>query len=380
MTRSQRFAKVTLALLAQGVAQQYHLVRKGSIVGLIKQGQKPVEGPPIALRQAMAQLGRLYFEEGQEDRAASIHELLTHCMTPLAHWAPSAIHTLPQASNVVLIDPDYLVPSEDCEAIIEQAPGSRMEDLIERTLHRQLMFTVEGPGRDAAAVYTTIREFIARHPLATARELQVLRANPELPDDAVAFVQSIYIPVHTDHAVKGFIRRCYHCQAPIGRDGRCFLYGCREDHPQVCQGQPVQQMEAQVAQAEVLKYWVDPARDELRLFDNLRNVGIEAVLYPQLDQCDVAIEDAVGVDIKDYRDPECLAQRLNHSIVGLSDWDRKIIAITDRRVRSNTDYIARLREKLNPHVRNDLEILSVSETIQKLCQLQHTSSNYETKT
>ncbi len=381
-TKSRDFAEVTLTLLAQGVVRQHHRIRRGSIVGLVRPEQNPNESTPLALRQAMARLGRLYFEDGQEDRAASVHQLLVHCMEPLAHWAPSILCSLPETSDLVLIDPDYRVPSEDCEAIVEQAQGSRLEDLIERRLHSQLMHTLERLGSDADAAYTTIREFIARHPLATTEELQTLRTNPELPNDAVVFVHSfIYSSIHADYAVKGFIRRCYHCQAPIDREGRCFLHGCREDHPQVCQSQPVPQMEAHVAQTEVLKYWVDPAREELRLFDSLRREGIQAVLYPRQDQCDVAVGDAVGVDIKDYRGPATLARRLNRGIAGLRDWDRKIIAIADRRIRSNTDYITHLKEQLNPRVRNDVEILSVSATIKELCQLnQHTASNHETET
>ena len=365
-SKSMDFAKVTLELLALGVIEQHHRVRRGCITGLVKFGQLEAESTPVTLRQAMARLGRLYFEEGQEDRAASIHELLGLCMAPLSHWAPSALCSLPELAGLVLIDPDYRVPSEDCESIMEQAPGSRLEDLIERGLHSRLMSTVERLGSDAAATYTIIREFIVRHPLVTEVEFRELRSRPEIPDDAVAFVQSIYIPVHANHAVNGVINRCFYCLAPIGRDGRCFLQGCREDYPTARQDQPVRQGEASVAQAEVLKYWVDPARDELRIFDSLRQASVQAVLYPRLDQCDVAVGDDVGVDVKDYRDPASLARKLNRGVSGLTGWDRKIVAVADRRIRNNTDYIARLRERLLPRVSEELEVLSVKSTIREL--------------
>ena len=372
-SKSGEFAMVTLELLAQGVTEQHHSVRRGSITGLVKPGHVEAESIPIAMRQAMARLGRLYFEEGREDRAASIHELLRQCTTPLSHWAPGALHSLPGLGEIVLIDPDYRVPSEDCEAIVEDAPGSRMDDLIERGLHNRLMTTVERLGSDAADTYAKIREFIARHPLVTEGELRGLISRPEIPDAAIDFVQSIYTPIHTYHSVNGEINRCSYCLAPIGRDGRCFLQGCREDHPTARRDRPVRQGEARVAQAEVLKYWVDPARDELRIFDSLRKAGIQPVLYPRLDQCDVAIGDDIGVDVKDYRDPASLARKLNRGVFGLMDWDRKIVAVADRRVRGNTDYIVRLRELLLPRVSDELEVLSVRSTIRELLKMNQPS-------
>ena len=364
---SKDYAKVTLDLLALGVTEQYRQVRREGIVGLVKHAGPQDETPPIALRQAMARLGRLYFEDGLEDKAASIHRLLQHCTTPLSNWAPSALLSLPSAADLVLIDQDYRVPSEDCEAIVERAPGSRMDDLIERRLHSTLISTVDKPGVDAGAVYSAIREFIARKPLVTEGELRELRYTPEIPDGVIEFVQSLYIPIHADHATSGLIDRCYNCSAPIDRNGRCFLQGCREDHPKVEKTRSVKLEDAKVARAEVLKYWVDPAREELRLYDTLRNQNIEAILYPHLDRCDVSIGEEVGVDVKDYQNPVSLARWLNRGVPSLRHyWGRRIVAIADRRVRNDKEYIPRLKERLLPSVRDDIEILSVGSTIKEL--------------
>ena len=123
-------------------------------------------------------------------------------------------------------------------------------------------------------------------------------------------------------------------------------------------------------QAEVLKYWVDPARDELRLFDSLSKAGIDASLYPNSDRCDVAVRDYVGIDVKDYRDPVSLARRLNHDVSGLMHYrERRIVAIADRRVRTNSDYIARVRERLRPSICKEIEVLSVTSTIRELLRM-----------
>ncbi len=372
----REYAKVTLDLLARGVIEQHHRVRRGSIVGVVRHGEVGAEATPVALRQAMARLGRLYFEDGLEDRAASVHGLIELCMTPLCRWAPRSIHSLTGCSDLVLVDPYYQVPSEECEAIAEQAPGSRLEDLIERGLHSRLMSTIDRLGSDTDGVYTAVREFIVRHPLATDSELREFRSRPEIPDDAVQFVQSLYVPVHSHHSVDGAINRCAYCSAPIDREGRCFLGGCREDHPATRPDQPVPREDARVVQAEVLKYWVDPARDELRLFDSLREAGIDAILYPHSDRCDVAMADDIGVDVKDYRDPVSLARRLNRDVSGLMSYrKRRIVAIADRRVRANSEYITRLRELLRPGIREEIEVLSVTSSIRELRKMYRWSGN-----
>ena len=359
------FARITLDLLARGVLEQYRQAMQGAVTGLVRYERGGVVDTPLPLRQAMARLGRLYWEEGCEDHAASVHEILQACMTPFSLWAPGAISSISGTANSVLIDPEYRVPSEDCETIAQQADGANLDDLIEHNMHSQLMQAIAPLGNDAHGAYTTLRGFVARHPLATIRELHRLYANPELPNSAIEFVRSLYVPVHVDLAMKGTVSRCYYCNAPVDRDDRCLIHGCREDHPQVRCGQRVRQDEALVARPEVLKYWVDPAREELRLFDSLRRSKIAADLYPFSDRCDVAIGDVVGVDVKDYRDPSSLARKLNLGIGGLAHYRRRIIAVADRRTR-NKEYTERLREQLLPYIRQSIEVRSVSDTIHEL--------------
>ncbi len=358
------FAEVTLQLLAKGILEQYRLVTLGAIVGHAEWHGRSLS-MPTSLRQACARLGRLNLEEGREDLSASIHLLLSRCMTPLHEWAPRSIANIPDSASVVLVDPDYRVPSEECEAIAQQAEGVKLDDLIENRLHSSLTQTLAKLGDDADCSYTTIREFIGRHPLATNRELHGLYARPDLPTPAVEFVHSLYTPVHQDHATGRLVGRCGYCRSLIGRDARCTLQGCREDHPRTQPKEQIPLDEALIARPEVLKYWVDPAREELRLYDVLRRAGIPASLYPHSDRCDVSIGDDVGVDVKDYREPVHLARRLNRGIGGLAHYRRSILAVADRRARIG-DYVERLREQLLPELRQRVEVRSVSETARLL--------------
>jgi hypothetical protein len=359
------FARDTLHLLAKGILEQYQLVTRGAIVGHTDDRRTGSQNTPLTLWQAGAHLGRLYFEEGREDQAASFHALLDYCTKPLRDWVPHAVWSLPEAADTVFIDADYRVPSEDCEVIAQQMQGTNLEDLIEKRLHNDLTQSLSKLGDDADAAYTTIREFIGRHPLATTTELNGLYTQPGLNNAAIAFVQRLYTPVHANVATQGQVQRCHFCNAPVGRDGRCMLQGCRYDHPHTKLTEAIPLEQARVASPEVLKYWVDPAREELRLYDALRKVGIAVDLYPHIDRCDIAIGEEVGIDVKDYRDPVRLSWKLNQGIVGLRHYPRSILAVADRRA-WNGDYIERLREQLSSENQQRLELRSVSDAIRML--------------
>lgn len=359
---------ITLQLLAKGILAQYRQVIKGIVVGHLDRHTTGTDTIPLLLQQAMARLGRHYFMEGQHDQAASVHQLLVLCTTPLHMWAPQVICDLVPYQQAVLIDPVYLVPSEDCESIAEEAEGANLPDLVERYLHEQLRTALTPLGNDADRAYTIIREFIGRHPLATDDELRQLYLNPELPDDTIALVRGLYHPVHRDDAHDGHVRRCAHCAALIGRTGHCRLAGCRAEHSTTTTSTvPVDT--ARLARPEVLKYWVDPAREELRLYDTLcRHPPFRdrVQLYPHSDWCDVSLDETVGIDVKDYHDPVRLAQRLNRSIGQLSHYPERIIAIAQRRW--SRAYRDRLIEQLNPERRMAVQIMSVNQTITHMQQ------------
>jgi hypothetical protein len=259
---------ITLQRLARGILEQYRLVTKGAVVGHLESRRTGFDNTPLNLRQAMARLGRDYFVENRDDAAASVHQLLRLCTTPLRAWAPRVLAELDKYADVVLIDPNYRVPHEDCELIAEEAQGTNLSDMIEHQLHDALRATVGERGVDADRTYTTIREFIGRHPMAAATELQQLYRHPELTNATIEFVRELYAPVHASQARGGVFRRCAYCMALIDGEGLCMLAGCRADHP-TKETAPVQLSQAYLARPEVLKFWADPAREELRLYDAL---------------------------------------------------------------------------------------------------------------
>lgn len=370
---------ITLQLLASGIVTLYSRVGKGAIVGHTDSHVTGIENTPVTLRQAMARLGHHYFAEEHEDRASSVHQLLNMCKRPLNEWAPQALATLEEYSGVVLVDPDYLdapVPSEACETIAETAAGARhVSDLIERQLHEHLREAIQQLSEaDAERAYTRIREYVARHPLTSAGELGDLHHDDDVPYAAITFLyKHVYVPVHAWDSRDGReVYQCRYCSGLIAAQqgnwekAACCLAGCREEHP-TAENRRLPLAESYIARPEILKFWVDPARDELRIYDALRKMpGLRerVILYPHADRCDVSVADQAGVDVKDYRDPVILAQRLNRSSLGVFLYSDAILAIANRRY--TRTYQEQLEERLTPDRKSRLKIMSVNQTIKYL--------------
>jgi hypothetical protein len=381
---------VTLQWLASAILTLYNSVRQGAIVGHThKDKTGGFDGIPPSLRKAQALLGSHYFYEGEEDRAASVHQLLYQCTSPLHTWAPRALVNL-QAGRyreAILIDATYHgdpVPSEDCETIAETMGGAKsLSDLIEHRLHERLRETLKDIGTvnpaGADQAYTTIREFVGRHPLASRHELDNFSyQHPELPDQAIMFVRSLYVPVHAWDARNGRqVRRCPYCHGLITaqqgdwQSASCCLAGCRDDHPTSPAEDDAELLplaDSRIARPEVLKFWIDPAREELRLYDALLKASYmherDVQLYPQSDKCDVALDVEAGVDVKDYHDAYLLAHRINSTHLGVFEYPDAILAIAKRRWKDT--YKAQLLEHLSADRKSRLKIMSVTDAISYL--------------
>lgn len=357
-------AERAVALLARGVLQQFQSVQQGGIVGVTSQFSAGKE-IPLALRQAQAHLARLYLECGLDDRVASVHELLVLCKQPLRAWAPPPIATHEEYADAILIDTDYVVPSEDCEAIAEQ--GGHLEDLVERQFHKALMVALEKlPDEERAPAYTLVRRFIAEHPVATHEEWRGIRNDPHLTQETARFFETIYEPAHADIAFGGAVPRCIRCHGYVRRDGSCILASCRHMQKKAGVGERIRVADAFVARSAILKFWCDPAREELRLFRELhRFYGSVVSLYPHVDRCDVSVGNEIGIDVKDYRDPIRLARKLNRDLGGLRLYPRRIVAIANRRT-VDESYMVRFKEQLVPSTRDVIEIMTVQDVIDSL--------------
>lgn len=369
----------TVVLLAYGILKQFQAVQAGRAVGvgLSRIPSTASEAPiPLPLRQAQASLARLAFEHGQLDEYGSIHQLLECCTRPLASWAPAPLANHPLYALIVLIDTEYRVPSPECEDLAES--GGHLEDLIENQIHRgmrQALDRLDESERDEA--YTLVRRFIGENPLVSTEAgspWQQLLANPRLNPALREWLRTVYEPVPTPWADRqGLVAQCAHCLAPLIRQHRqplaCMLAACRAAYPRpAATGQPLAVADARVARPEVLRYWCNPALDELRLFRELTALfpDEEVQLYPYQDLCDVAVGSRIGLDVKDYADPVRLARKLNRGVGGLRLFNTMAVAVATRQVENRPEYLPQVREHLQPALRRSLQVLSVEEILETL--------------
>lgn len=377
----ERRLERTVILLAYGVLKQFQAVRAGHAVsvGLSHPDARVAEAAiPLPLRQAQTQLARLAFESGQPDEYASVHELLWRCTSPMREWAPRPLAEHAQYANVILIDEDYRVPSPECGDFAEL--GGHLADIIENQIHQQLMQALDRLDEsERNGAYTLVRKFVAENPLvvSTGAAWRKLLTNPRLNLEIRAWLDTVYERAHAALADKqGRVGRCAYCHAPLIRDKHkafCSLTACRAAHPRTKTADPVPLADALVARPEVLKYWCNPALDELRLFRELTALFPDEVvlLFPNSDLCDVAIGTRIGIDVKDYSDPVLLARKLNRGVAGLRVYDEMVVAVASRQVENRPEYIPQVREHLQTALRRSLRILSVDEVLANLTKYGH---------
>jgi hypothetical protein len=118
-----------------------------------------------------------------------------------------------------------------------------------------------------------------------------------------------------------------------------------------------------------LSYWVNPAIDELRIYDAARANRVPSNLYPGEDRCNVSLEDSIVVDVKSYESPISLAMRLNmKGIGGLVDYERRILAVPDF-IASRPSYLDMLEDALETAEARSLEVMPVSRVLSLIEEL-----------
>ena len=176
--------------------------------------------------------------------------------------------------------------------------------------------------------------------------------------------------------IAGEACRCAHCHtlmrpAPGKAMGyRCPLSACRAEFPTPLIDERYDPALTRVVRPQLLAYWVNPAIDELRIYNKARDLGLVADLYPNKDACDVSIGNRIGIDVKSYSNPITLAQRLSRSIGRLAKYEKKVLAVPDALVQDRRDYLSLLRSGLTGEGKK-LDVMKVSDVLKALEELAH---------
>lgn len=316
---------------------------------------------------AVAEVSASLLEAKVGDIGAEIHDLLALCTRPLGEWAGSALRDRNESAAVVLLDADVLTPTPDCYELAREFAGEFATS--EETLFQEFMQALKTRLSEARAkvVYSQVRQFVVRHPVATHDQLRALIGGLSVAALAPV-IEKFYTPCVTDD---GILRVCAHCASPMrvrNRLNECSLLQCRMKRgPRAGITLRAEQGLLRVRHSFVM-FWVGPGLDELAIYDAARAKGLEATLYPDFDACDVLIPLPRGlcaVDVKSYRSPHALASRLNRGIGRLAAYPRRVLAIGDELVAGNPLYI-RLLAPLLTGAAATLEVLPVAEVLEEI--------------
>jgi hypothetical protein len=358
-----------LFLLAQGLERQYDMLKNNH--SIVRQKQKDLDDNLVSV---LPRLSALYMCEGKEDKAASVHKLMEMATTPLKEWGIDyfAKEDFPY-QDVILIDPQTLAPTPESLELAAKAGGYGEDQILEDHYHNQVRDLVQSASTRRDELYTSIREFIVRHPLATIREIEDWKDSLKFPK-AKPTLAGFYrdIPIGWTHG--GRVHKCSNCggllkshpDRTLYPDGICVVSNCRKKgiFPKTDEVSDSQNMK--LLNKQLLTYWVGPGLDEIRIYDAAKSRGRNAVLYHSSDACDISLDGfAVGIDVKSYTSAMLLIKRLNKSIGRLIEYDRKIIAISDELDDRFGNYMATLRSE-KKDVADDLEFITVGSLIRSI--------------
>lgn len=353
----EQTAREFAGMLAAGLVEQFKLAHAG---------QPVIHGPTLSpkLISAQRRLAALYIASGKDVRHDGAHALIAQAHRPLraSDWdLPVLAQPDFPYAGVRLLDAVTRMPTLDCIDIARHI-GSEL-DMREQQAFKELDATADQFGSRGDEVYSALREYIVRHPLCKVSDMRrdMEAKNMQL---AMSFLASCYEPVQPHHLVAGGLHRCPGCGAPmvastIGGHVCCAVRQCRSFDLPIPAGEVrIASSGLVVAKPHVRMYWCGPGLDEIALHDAAAAAGVQTVLYPWRDKCDLGVdEDRVGVDVKSHANPFLLAAILNADIGGLSLFSRKIIAVNDQAISRFANYLEIARREC---VRENLEITSVA--------------------
>lgn len=340
---SEEDVEIALRVLSRGFVDLNLGVKAGEIVD------------PYALPQTMGDgmrmLSRLCVKAAAEDLGDSVHSLSDIARRlPVGEWGVPQFAAPFRFAEAKLLTTEPVAPTEECRAL---ASKGGVDGILEGVHHLQLREIVQKVrSQSRLQVYSALRERIVRKPVYERRELSgFLEDEGIVAADEVMRQWSIDVPL-------GALRRngsfaiCANCGGLLYPhrdrtrfpDGRCRIGPCREEVPSSTARQIVDDAAGwRVFKDDILAYWVGPGLAEIRLYDDLRNAGVDVQLYPRDDAADVGRTHELGIDVKSYSCPRLLGDTLTERLGGLTTFDQRYVAIPDAIVNRRPSYLEDLR-------------------------------------
>ncbi|MDX8126446.1 hypothetical protein QLH52_04080 [Methylomonas sp. OY6] len=358
MTISAISSLIVPALAALVIRQ----ARVSLIEGHMISGSSQLHGCSVGLspedRKAMALISRVCLVNGLPDRGSEIHDLLWWCSRPLGEWLRVPEITNCGLETTCLIQEEDGIPTAEAEELAIGF-GGLTTGLEEQLFLKFMELLARFPEHRADQYYTSVREFVVRHPVVMGEAFSKLNVN--LPSQIGMALQQFYEPVPESWQIDTTVPICMHCGNAMkkGKAGLvCRTIACTASNSAKSRTGSLAPELVRVTRG-IRQYWIEPGLDEIRLYDSLIEMGLPVELYPFRDRVDIAVDD-LGIDLKAYSSPETLGRRFNRNIGGLSHYRKKWVVVPDWLVSATPSYLDRLRTAMG---RDDLICLTVSQAI-----------------
>jgi hypothetical protein len=340
---SEDVVEVALRMLSRGFVDLHLSARSGEIVDPFQL--------PESMGVGMQMLSRLCLTSAVGDIADSIHCLSDLARRlPVGSWGVPALAAPFRFAEAKLLSPEPVAPTEECRAL---AAKGQSDDAFEDIHHRQLREIVQRVRTEQRLqIYSILRERVVRKPVYERRELSdFLEENGVVVADEVLRRWSTEIPLGAMRR-DGSFNICGNCGGLLypHRDttafpeGRCRIGPCLEEVPSSRAGATIETASGwRVYADDILAYWVGPGLSEIQLHDELREAGVDVVLYPRDDAADVGRSHELGIDVKSYSCPRLLGETLSERLGGLATFNRRYVAVPDAMVNRRPHYLEDLR-------------------------------------
>lgn len=294
---------------------------------------------PVSLQRGLDRLGAMASTVGAE-APRSVMELTSWAHRPFAQW-PFRPHVEGMSGDEVL-----LIDGRPSKACLEWAV---LSNDVEGEIRERLVIHGVFDGckaRDDRDTYVRFRRLLVDRPAMSERELALTIAKPEY-SPLSEYLRTAYRPAPAEALISGEAVVCGGCGHLWTLDSqgiqRCHEWDCPD---------PTSVKERLPAAEGVL--WLNrelrmsvsgPGRSELRIAKKLEHAGLDVLLWPDFDVCDVfPVQVPWAADVKSWSNPVRLAHRLMKRPFILPNWaERGFIVIAEEQTKGRPEYIRALR-------------------------------------
>jgi hypothetical protein len=326
---------------------------------------------PESLRLGMSGMYLTSLLQGDETAPANLPELFNLAANPVSEWKPA--HALKNLSPTVTWIEEGTVSDF---AVQWQVDGGDVEHQVQEKVLQDVLEYCRG--HQLVAEYREFRQTIITQPILTYPEYRRLMLSSSPLKPLRDFISQVYVDL-TDLQVATkdvyhFCPRCHYLQSQREGIYRCQSTWCRElsveaKLPPLAQMTIDEAANCKAVTPGVYRYGTLPGIWEIQLYHQLKKMGLDVTLWPEIDEYDLLVEFnrklRWAIDLKDW---SYLNEERLFKVKPRTDCQATFVVFPDERERDLRILVR--RQDLEPQL-NGVKLKLISEIVtaaQALCQ------------